>query len=795
MSVVDLTSFSDKAFNAKDWLNNACSVLPPEDSMEKYLAELEMKLQLLAEDISMSLEDQSTQAMQRIPRAISEISRVKEDGTKLQSSVVSIVQTLSDSEKTSAKSVHLLSSVDVVKRRMESARDTLKEAAGLAELMESVEEVFAGKDLKLMANTLARMRRGLQVVGAVPEFKHGRDRVAALEERLENVVAPALNEALTSHNSDKARELRNILVAIGRYSAVERQYVSCRVTPLIALWEQYDGAGMGNSASFVEWLPSFYDAILLQLDQEVRWSGTVFPEHHAQLLVQLEITLLEKTNDTYKARLRDGIAEAQAAAVSVGDGNVALAAAEASGGALGALLGAHNSTAFFARSLREMLLAVSTPGRDVQRILTLAYSPFEEHKQKYGDLERRQLAAEVASYDLTPGSDLDEVVHRMTAAVSGIASILEVAVERCLTFTCGTEVEALLRALDDVALQFITSLTALLRSVRGLCKLEEEEASTRQSSQAESEDGITTTSSGLQDATEHVQGALQLLAVSSALLAQLGMFEATLRDTLVQLDKRIGELLPLVETAEGEGILVAEVSGMEAAYVRLASTPDKARRLLSLLEQTRDARFHALPRATPRATSFQDQVHSLVYDVLISKVRVHLHELASHPEWAEAAANGSAFELPSFAAYPKENVTAVGEYLLTLPQQLEVLSGNSGGDGREGEEAAEDLAFFASTWLTKVTTGTAEAYLEELLRIPHLSQKGAQQAAADLEYLCNVYAALGEMVPPPLATFMRCSMVTVADFTKLVQAEASELDAKVVSAVAAMRGIELEASE
>eukprot|EP00854_Cymbomonas_tetramitiformis_P021736 gene21736-26142_t len=623
MSVVDLTSFSDKAFNAKDWLNNACSVLPPEDSMEKYLAELEMKLQLLAEDISMSLEDQSTQAMQRIPRAISEISRVKEDGTKLQSSVVSIVQTLSDSEKTSAKSVHLLSSVDVVKRRMESARDTLKEAAGLAELMESVEEVFAGKDLKLMANTLARMRRGLQVVGAVPEFKHGRDRVAALEERLENVVAPALNEALTSHNSDKARELRNILVAIGRYSAVERQYVSCRVTPLIALWEQYDGAGMGNSASFVEWLPSFYDAILLQLDQE--------------LLVQLEITLLEKTNDTYKARLRDGIAEAQAAAVSVGDGNVALAAAEASGGALGALLGAHNSTAFFARSLREMLLAVSTPGRDVQRILTLAYSPFEEHKQKYGDLERRQLAAEVASYDLTPGSDLDEVVHRMTAAVSGIASILEVAVERCLTFTCGTEVEALLRALDDVALQFITSLTALLRSVRGLCnaysgklwarvagvgclvtwakgldepggtgaRLEEEEASTRQSSQAESEDGITTTSSGLQDATEHVQGALQLLAVSSALLAQLGMFEATLRDTLVQLDKRIGELLPLVETAEGEGILVAEVSGMEAAYVRLASTPDKARRLLSLLEQTRDARFHALPRATPRATSFQ----------------------------------------------------------------------------------------------------------------------------------------------------------------------------------------------
>ena len=46
---------------------------------------------------------------------------------------------------------------------MESARDTMREASGLAELMDSVEEVFAGSDLKLMANTLAKMRRGLKV--------------------------------------------------------------------------------------------------------------------------------------------------------------------------------------------------------------------------------------------------------------------------------------------------------------------------------------------------------------------------------------------------------------------------------------------------------------------------------------------------------------------------------------------------------------------------------------------------------------------------------------------------------
>jgi hypothetical protein len=38
--------------------------------MEKYLSEVEMKLQLVAEDISLALEEQSVAGLQRIPRAV-----------------------------------------------------------------------------------------------------------------------------------------------------------------------------------------------------------------------------------------------------------------------------------------------------------------------------------------------------------------------------------------------------------------------------------------------------------------------------------------------------------------------------------------------------------------------------------------------------------------------------------------------------------------------------------------------------------------------------------------------------
>jgi bacillopeptidase F (M6 metalloprotease family) len=54
--------------------------------------------------------------------------------------------------------------------------------------------------------------------------------------------------------------------------------------------------------------------------------------------------------------------------------------------------------------------------------------------------------------------------------------------------------------------------------------------------------------------------------------------------------------------------------------------------------------------------------------------------------------------LPSFSAYPQAYVTSVGEYLLTLPQQLEPLA-----EGITGNEAGNDEAqFFATEWIFKV---------------------------------------------------------------------------------------------
>ena len=53
----------------------------------------------------------------------------------------------------------------------------------------------------------------------------------------------------------------------------------------------------------------------------------------------------------------------------------------------------------------------------------------------------------------------------------------------------------------------------------------------------------------------------------------------------------------------------------------------------------------------------------------------------------------------------------------------------------------------------QVASGAAELYAEEVQQIGSLTPQGTQQLLADLEYFCNVLAALGVALPPTLTTW------------------------------------------
>lgn len=108
--------------------------------------------------------------------------------------------------------------------------------------------------------------------------------------------------------------------------------------------------------------------------------------------------------------------------------------------------------------------------------------------------------------------------------------------------------------------------------------------------------------------------------------------------------------------------------------LRLLAFPKKLKPLSKLRTQSQESRFIALPSATSAADLLCASISSAVYDALLAPVVSALTPLPGLPEWmAGASAASLAGHVPTFSASPLPLVTSVGEYMMALPQPLEVL--------------------------------------------------------------------------------------------------------------------------
>ncbi|XAR66132.1 hypothetical protein NMG60_11012233 [Bertholletia excelsa] len=837
--MVDLGSFSDEKFDAKKWINMACQVRHPQDPLEKHLVDLEMKLQMMSEEIAASLEEQSAATLLRVPRATRDVVRLRDDALSLRNSVAGILHKLKKAEGSSAESIATLAKVDTVKRRMEAAYETLQDAAGLTQLSSTVEDVFASGDLPRAAETLANMRHCLSAVGEVAEFANVRKQLEVLEDRLDTMVQPRLTDALSNRKVNVAQDLRGILIRIGRYKSLEQQYTKVHLKPIRQLWEEFDSQqradklggektelGRGPSShdvqsalptvSFSSWLPSFYDELLLYLEQEWKWCTIAFPDDYKTLVPKLLMEIMTTLGASFISRVNIATGRAVPETGALAKGMLDILSGDMPKGIkvqtkhLEALIELHNMTGIFARNIQHLFSE-----SDVQVLLdTLkaVYFPYEPFKQKYGQIERSILSAEIAGIDLrgavargigAQGVELSETVRRMEESIPQVIVLLEAAVERCINFTGGSEADELILALDDIMLQYLSILQETLKSLRVVCGVDNSgDISSRKETGSDRKEGAHGSRKADLTSNEEewsiVQGALQILTVSDCLTSRSSVFEASLRATLARLSTSLslsvfGSNLDQnhshmsSDDGNGEFSLAGKVS-LDVAAVWLLDIPEKARKLLSLLEQSKDPRFHALPVASQRVSAFADTVNELVYDVLISKVRQRLSDVSRLPIWS-AAEETSAFPLPSFSAYPQAYVTSVGEYLLTLPQQLEPLAEGISNSDQNIDEAQ----FFATEWMFKVAEGATALYMEQLRGIQYITDRGAQQLAVDIEYLSNVLSALSMPIPLVLATFQTCLSTPRDQLKDLLKSESAyELDLPTANLICKMRRINVE---
>lgn len=222
-------------------------------------------------------------------------------------------------------------------------------------------------------------------------------------------------------------------------------------------------------------------------------------------------------------------------------------------------------------------------------------------------MERAILSAEIAGIDLrgavtrgvgAQGVELSETVRRMEESVPQVILLLEAAVERCIGFTGGSEVDELILALDDTMLQYISALLETLKSLKAVCGVDNSTDGSRKEIGFDKKEGTQharkVDSVSNEEEWSIVQGALQLLTVVDCLTSRSSVFEASLRATLARLSTTLSlslyrrsdlsHLSTSTDDDNGEPPFGGSAA-LDVASVRLADVPEKARKLSNLLDQ------------------------------------------------------------------------------------------------------------------------------------------------------------------------------------------------------------------
>ncbi|CAG9133006.1 unnamed protein product [Plutella xylostella] len=193
------------------------------------------------------------------------------------------------------------------------------------------------------------------------------------------------------------------------------------------------------------------------------------------------------------------------------------------------------------------------------------------------------------------------------------------------------------------------------------------------------------------------------------------------------------------------GILAALLSGIHEQMAEAEKSDNPLQNVEDLLlDESGHQRLTSLlnasePIASVTALRRESQtLKTLAVNILRDPVHRQLDKVPSLPVWSDNDALST--DLPDFALSPQEYMTQIGQYLMTLPQHLEM-------------HLADAQAPFV--YLSEVCNHTCTTYAEKIIQITNMDALGTRRCLTDIQYLCSVVEDLGGTVPPQLTNLER----------------------------------------
>lgn len=759
---MDFSKFSDDNFDVKEWVNSALRIRDDRTPIDAHASNLVMKLQLFIQEVNNALEETSTQSVNNIPRVLREIESIRHDASLLKEQMTLVKEDIRAVEETTAQSMKMLMELDTVKSRMQDASRALQEADNWTVLSSDVDKVFESGDVKAIAAKLEGMHRSLTVLQDVPDYAQRRRLLEGLKNRLEALLSPKIVAAFNNHSLDDTKEYVKIFTNIERLDQLQSYYVRCHKAKLQKTWKEVPTEDPNKS--MLEWVSKFYDLILSTWHTEVSWCAQVFNEPGSVLC-----TLITQTLTHLEPSLSSCINE-----FITKESNI-----------IEKLIELRRVTLRFAQGLET---AISQQQQDkcstlsVELLVDAVFSPYVPYLLDYPTLQQAFLTEQLQAMRLH-ADGLMENAGFMAESVEKIFHLSEQAVDCCINLTDGYGIHGLCHVLEEFFGAYAGRLDECISMLRKECSLDADPKMAELPSEGISEDWTM------------FQNAFRLIQICGDLLLKMEI-----------LDERLLAAIFMFEE---------DSQTPEKPQEKSASSP-RPFRWFNYLQKERPAEFNALnelkqklksagesavvlPVVADQFQSLNERVHTFAFDVIFIQIRQQLAQTPKLQVWsAKSPESGAALsdELPTFSLSPLGYITHIGDYLLTLPQQLEPFI-TQDNPGLAAAMKAGNLPFPdiqdqdehnpGSYWLGSIARGTMHVYTESILRIHELTPYSTQQLLADIDYFCNVLEAL-EVTPSQILTHINVLLKASPDKFHEVATDLGVED-RIMVAIAGIRNI------
>uniref|UniRef100_A0A8D1FFM7 Conserved oligomeric Golgi complex subunit 7 n=1 Tax=Sus scrofa TaxID=9823 RepID=A0A8D1FFM7_PIG len=350
------------------------------------------------------------------------------------------------------------------------------------------------------------------------------------------------------------------------------------------------------------------------------------------------------------------------------------------------LLEFYGATAHFAKGL-EMALLPHPQEHNLVKVTELVdavYGPYKPYQLKYGDMEEKNLLIQISAVPLEHGEVID-CVQELSHSVNKLFGLASAAVDRCIKFTNGLGTCGLLAALKSLFAKYVSDFTSTLHSIRKKCKL----------------DDIPTNSLFQEDWTAF-QNSIRIIATCGELLRQCGDFE-----------QQLANRAPASHT--------------------------------SFLPSFRSSNHNLLSASRAALTRLNQQAHQLAFDSVFLRIKQQLLLISKMDSWNTAGIGETLTDdLPTFSLTPLEYISNIGQYIMSLPLNLEPFvtqedsalelalhAGKLPFPPEQGDELPE-LDNMADNWLGSIARATMQTYCDAILQIPELTPHSTKQLATDI---------------------------------------------------------------